>query len=135
MYLLDSNAWIAVFRGRSASLVNELKRRPPAVILLCPVVLAELWYGVCRSPSARRAANEALVRQVMAKYASAPFDELAALDAAQLRADLDAVGQPIGPYDLQIAAIARTHGLTLVTHNTAEFSRISGLNVEDWQAP
>jgi len=39
----------------------------------------------------------------------------------------------IGPHDLQIAAIAMHHGLTLVTHNTAEFSRISGLMLEDWE--
>jgi tRNA(fMet)-specific endonuclease VapC len=43
--------------------------------------------------------------------------------------------QPIGPYDLQIAAIALQHGLIVVTHNVAEFTRVPGLVVEDWLAP
>jgi tRNA(fMet)-specific endonuclease VapC len=47
---------------------------------------------------------------------------------------LDAQGTPIGPYDLQIAAIALAHNLTLVTHNTREFGRVSGLVLEDWEA-
>ena len=40
----------------------------------------------------------------------------------------------IGAYDLQIAAIALSHGLTLVTHNVQEFSRVSDLLWEDWEA-
>ena len=39
----------------------------------------------------------------------------------------------IGPNDLLIASIALANGLTLVTHNTREFSRIPGLKLEDWQ--
>lgn len=42
-------------------------------------------------------------------------------------------GKPIGPCDLQIAAIARAHGLIVVTHNTREFARVPGLMLEDWQ--
>jgi tRNA(fMet)-specific endonuclease VapC len=42
---------------------------------------------------------------------------------------------PIGPYDSQIAAVALVHALTLVTHNTAEFGRVPGLRIEDWEAP
>ena len=53
----------------------------------------------------------------------------------RIRADLALKGTPIGPYDLMIAAIAVAHGVTLVTHNTAEFSRVVGLNIEDWESP
>jgi tRNA(fMet)-specific endonuclease VapC len=42
-------------------------------------------------------------------------------------------GTPIGPHDLMIAAIAQVHNLTLVTHNLSEFSRVPGLQVEDWE--
>jgi tRNA(fMet)-specific endonuclease VapC len=61
------------------------------------------------------------------------FDGDAALHFGSIRAQLARQGTPIGPYDLQIAAIARTHGATLVTHNTGEFSRVSGLLLEDWE--
>ncbi|HZL86960.1 MAG TPA: hypothetical protein VFB96_01175 [Pirellulaceae bacterium] len=53
--------------------------------------------------------------------------------AGRFRDDLARIGKPIGPYDLQIAAIAVANGLTLVTHNVKEFSRLAGLVVEDWQ--
>jgi len=49
----------------------------------------------------------------------------------KVRADLERVGSPIGPFDLQIAAIAIVHGLILVTHNVREFSRIPSLKLED----
>jgi tRNA(fMet)-specific endonuclease VapC len=53
---------------------------------------------------------------------------------AELRAELEANGNVIGPHDLQIAAIALQHQLTLVTHNSREFSRVAGLQLEDWEA-
>jgi tRNA(fMet)-specific endonuclease VapC len=133
MYLLDSNAWIALFRKKSAKLLAELKRRPAAEIVTCPIVLAELWYGVCRSDPAYRPTNQQLVEDVRAKYLSVPLDDTAAFDSAELRAYLAAKGQPIGPYDLLIAAIARTRGITLVTRNRAEFSRVPGLLIENWE--
>ena len=51
----------------------------------------------------------------------------------EVRESLASAGTPIGPYDLQIAAIALANDLTLVTHNTREFSRVNGLQLEDWQ--
>jgi tRNA(fMet)-specific endonuclease VapC len=44
------------------------------------------------------------------------------------------LGTPIGAYDLQIAAIALANNLILVTHNVNEFSRVEGLQIEDWEA-
>ncbi|EDN65411.1 PilT-like protein [Beggiatoa sp. PS] len=52
---------------------------------------------------------------------------------AQIRARLAKKGAPIGPYDLQIAAIALVNNLILVTHNTREFKRIEELQIEDWE--
>lgn len=50
-----------------------------------------------------------------------------------LRADLELRGLVIGSNDMLIAATALAHGATLVTRNTAEFTRVVGLTVEDWQ--
>ena len=62
-----------------------------------------------------------------------PFDSQAALKMAQILARLAKKGTPIGPYDLQIAAIALVNNLILVTHNTREFKRIEELQIEDWE--
>jgi tRNA(fMet)-specific endonuclease VapC len=60
------------------------------------------------------------------------FDAEAAEHAAAIRLHLESAGLPIGLADLLIAATARRHGCTLVTHNTREFSRVPGLLIEDW---
>ena len=64
---------------------------------------------------------------------SLPFDDLAAEHYARLRHLLETAGTVIGAYDLLIAAICLAHGCTLVTSNTNEFARVSGLSIEDWQ--
>jgi len=98
-------------------------------------VLAELYFGAYRSGPGREAANLALIGQLQSRFASLPYDDAAADSWARVRADLMARGQLIGPNHLLIAAIALARGLTLVTHNTAEFGRVAGLALEDWQAP
>jgi tRNA(fMet)-specific endonuclease VapC len=67
------------------------------------------------------------------RFVSLPFGDEAAIVCGQIRARLASAGTPIGAYDLQIAAIALANNLTLVTHNTREFGRIEGLQVEDWE--
>jgi tRNA(fMet)-specific endonuclease VapC len=50
----------------------------------------------------------------------------------RLRAGLEAAGTPSGAYDLMIAAHALSLGLTLVTNNAREFSRVRGLRLGNW---
>jgi tRNA(fMet)-specific endonuclease VapC len=134
-YLLDSNSWIAYLRWQNPGVAAGLKQHPADEILLCSVVLAELWYGAERSDPNRSANNYALVDHLEAKYQSLPFDNRSAREYALIRAHLSSIGQPIGPNDTMIAAIARNNNATLVTHNTTEFSRVPGLLIEDWQSP
>lgn len=61
------------------------------------------------------------------------MNDSAALIAGQVRAQLDVLGTPIGSNDLLIAAVTLANNLTLITHNTREFSRIDDLNSEDWE--
>ena len=61
------------------------------------------------------------------------FDDRCAEEAGLIRADLAAQGSPIGSNDLLIAAISRAYDVTVVTHNTKEFARITGLRVIDWE--
>ncbi len=96
------------------------------------VVLAELFYGAHHGPPNRQAANLALISQLQQRFTSLPFDDQAAGQYGEIRAYLAARGTLIGPNDLFIASIALASGLTLVTNNTREFSRVPGLRLEDW---
>lgn len=131
-YLLDTNTWIAFLRWQNAGVIAQLKRYPSDDIVLCSVVLAELWFGAERSDPSRRANNLKLIDELAAHYASLPFDNATARHYSVIRARLTATGQLIGPNDLMIAAIARAHDATLVTSNTAEFARVPNLAVTDW---
>jgi tRNA(fMet)-specific endonuclease VapC len=133
MYLLDTNLCIQYLRGRNALVRQRLAATPIADVSLCSVVLAELYIGALRS--ARPALNRASIDAFVTPYRSVSFDDAAADVHAQIRRHLEVLGPPIGPYDLQIAAIALVHGATLVTHNTNEFSRVPNLAIEDWEIP
>jgi tRNA(fMet)-specific endonuclease VapC len=130
-YLLDTNVCVVYLNGRSASVRDRLLAIPAEEIAVCSVVKAELFYGACRSNSPKRT----LERQqaFLARFASLPFEDEAALLAGQIRAKLANAGTPIGSYDLQIAAIALVNNLALVTHNRREFERVDGLQLEDWE--
>ncbi len=134
-FLLDSNAWIGWLRQNQPKLVVRIKQEGAGNIILCSVVLGELIYGAERSGPAHRAANLLRVQQLRRQFASIPFDDRAAEEYGKIRAHLANLGTPIGPNDLMIAAIALANGLTVVTHNTTEFSRVPALNLDDWQVP
>ncbi len=131
-YLLDTNVWVTFLRNPNSPVVPRLRAKQPRDVCVCSVVVGELYYGCLRSanPTRNRAKVEALVRP----YRSLPFDD-AADKYAIVRRHLESLGAPIGPYDLQVAAIALANGCTVVTHNTQEFTRIPGLLLEDWQQP
>lgn len=131
IYLLDSNVCIHLLNQRLPKVIDHFRQHDPASIALCSVVKAELLYGAQRSQ--RREANLQTLRTFFAPLTSLPFDDSAAEHYGQIRADLFAQGQPIGPNDFLIAAIARAHDATLITHNTTEFSRVPGLRLEDWE--
>lgn len=132
MVLLDTNACIQILNNRSAALVERLRQHNPREIVLSSVVKAELVYGAYRS--ARMADNLRVLNKFFEPFPTLPFDDRCLEPYGRIRSDLEREGTPIGPYDLMIAATALAHGLTLVTHNTAEFSRVVGLQIEDWEA-
>jgi tRNA(fMet)-specific endonuclease VapC len=130
-YLLDTNACVVYLRGRNLPLRQRVLAHPFVDLHLCSVVKAELIRGALRScrPTVGRAKTDTFMKQ----YRSLPFDDAAAEEFARIRFHLESCGAPIGPYDMQIASIALANRLTVVTHNVAEFSRVPGLNVEDWE--
>jgi tRNA(fMet)-specific endonuclease VapC len=132
LYLPDTNVWIHHLNPAPSIAKTKLSSHSPSQIALCDVVKAELYYGAYKS--AKREANLAVLSMLFAGFSSLPFDGEAARISGEIRAILARQGTPIGPYDLQIAAIALANDCVLVTHNVGEFSRIAGLKTEDWEA-
>ncbi|MEO0433442.1 MAG: type II toxin-antitoxin system VapC family toxin [Cyanobacteria bacterium J06656_5] len=130
-YLLDTNTCIRYLTQRKTSVERRIAVLGLSNIAICDVVKQELFYGAYKSQ--RQIKNLELLREFFSAVISLPFDGEAAEIAGRVRAKLSKLGTPIGPYDLQIAAIALANGLILVTHNTREFQRIQGLQLEDWE--
>ena len=127
-YLLDSNACIALLNGTSPSLRTRIHRHRPSEIGLSAIVTCELYYGAFKSRRMDR--NIELLDRLA--FEVVPFDTSDARVAGAIRSELEAVGRPIGPYDLLIAGQARARGVTLVTANSDEFLRVKDLDCEDW---
>lgn len=130
-FLLDTNACIRYITGRSVLLRDRIIATSASKIAVCSIVKAEMFYGSMKSRNPQKSLQEQ--KEFFNQFQSLPFDDEAALIFGELRADLAKKGTPIGAYDLQIAAIALANDLTLITHNTSEFSRISNLKIEDWE--
>lgn len=129
-YLLDTNAVIALMKNHSR-VVERIRQTGRFELAICAPVEAELWFGV--NKSVRVEENRQHLLTLLSWLPSLPFAGEATRLCGDLRADLARKGTPIGPYDLQIAAIALANDCILVTHNTGEFSRIAGLKLEDWE--
>lgn len=132
-WLLDTNAWITHLKQPGGPIEQRLSQVLPAEILLCSVVKAELWYGAHKYE--RKERRLMVLAALFGQFISLPFDDDAALQYGEIRHELEIQGRVIGPNDLQIAAICRARGITLVSANTNEFGRVAGLRVEDWTKP
>ncbi len=97
-------------------------------ISISTVTLGELVHGVEKSDDQRQ--NRIVLEGFVGRLEVINYDEAAAYQFGQLRHELK--GQEIGAYDFMIAAHARSLGLTLITNNTREFSRVEGLRVDNW---
>jgi tRNA(fMet)-specific endonuclease VapC len=131
VYLLDTNVCIRVLNASSKPVIARFSTESPATLRLCSVVKAELFYGARKS---RRVAKTlSALRLFLEPFECLAFGDEAAEHYGAIRADLERAGTPIGANDLMIAAIARQHDLTVVTHDMDDFGRVVGLRVEDWE--
>jgi tRNA(fMet)-specific endonuclease VapC len=131
IYLLDTNTCIGYINRRNLSVYRKITSLSPEDVVICDVVKFELYYGAYNS--SRSEENLENLRKFFGDFVSLPFDGQAAVICGRVRAQLKKMGTPIGSYDIQIAAIALANNLTLVTHNTREFERVDGLQLEDWE--
>lgn len=135
MIHLDTNVLIGLLNRRPVVLRDRFDEAIDSdkPLSISVVVQHEMLFGAAASRVPER--NEQNLWKLLGLgIAIIPFDADDAKEAADIRAHLKRLGTPIGPYDILIAAQARRRGATLVTANTREFQRVSGLQVVDWAA-
>jgi len=128
-YLLDTNTVSFHIRQSSALLQRRLRAIPAASVALSVITEMEIRYGLARNPALKIAPS---IEAFLQGISILPLTSETSRHYARVRADLDALGTPIGPLDLLIAAHALSLGATLITTDLGEFRRVTGLHCEDW---
>ena len=129
IYMLDTNICIYVINARPQKVLDRFKRERIGSVGISSVTAAELAFGVAKSGSAR---NREALEMFLAPLDILPFDDSVIWYYADLRAELERRGQPIGALDTMIAAHALASNTILVTNNTREFARVPELRLQNW---
>lgn len=128
-YLLDTNILSALLRDPKGRIAKRIETAGEDAVCTSIIVASEMRYGVRKRGSLRLAEHvEAVLSAIPVLAFTAPADE----HYGRIRNELELAGTPIGPNDMLIAAQALARGLVVVTANDREFSRVQGLQVENW---
>jgi len=133
-YLLDTNVLSEPLRPAPQPKVIEHLRQHQDELSTASIVWHELWFGCQRLPDSakRQAIEDYLTRVIATSLPILPYDERAAEWHAAERARLTRAGKTPAFADGQIAAIARTNDLILVTFNRADYDDFQDVTLEDW---
>ena len=133
VYMLDTDISSYIMKQSNQAVLDRLLIVSLDDTCISVITKAELLFGVETSP--RRRNDEIALNDFLRSVEVKELPEEAADHYAQIRANLKVRGTPIGGNDLLIAAHARALDLILVTNNVREYSRVPGLNVENWTEP
>ncbi len=131
MYMLDTNAIIMAVRHPEWPIYPKIKEHLGKDLCISAVTYGELEYGIRKSANPEK--NRLAITKILLGIRILDFDSRAAVHFGDIFAELESKRMRIGDRDTMIAAHARSLGYTVVTNNTREFSRVKGLNVEDWK--
>jgi tRNA(fMet)-specific endonuclease VapC len=129
-YLLDTNICIYLIKKHPPEVLARFQQIQLKQLYIPTITLFELYYGIEKNNSHQR--NILALENFIAPLTIVDFTLDAAKKAATIRNTLQKQGTPIGAYDIQIAAIALSLDMTLLTNNTREFERVNGLKLENW---
>ena len=132
-YMLDTDTCSYIMKRSNPVVLRRLQAVAVADVCMSVITRSELLYGVEVSP--RQSQDAEALAALLPYVETLDLTGEGARHYAAIRADLKHRGALIGANDLFIAAHARSLGLTLVTNNTAEFSRVKGLAIENWTKP
>jgi tRNA(fMet)-specific endonuclease VapC len=128
-FLLNTNILSDLVRAPQGRIAARIAQVGGDAICTSIIVAAELRFGAIKKGSERLTIQ---LEHILSAIDIQPFEAPADAAYARLRAQLEAVGLPIGGNDMLIAAQALATDCTLVTDNEREFVRVSGLQVENW---
>lgn len=132
-FLLDTNVVSELTKAVPNRGVAERVQQHELRCAIAAPTLEELEFGISRLAQGRRKLMlQRWLAELIDQFETLPFDAAAAQWLGRERARLADLGQPLSRVDGEIAAVAATRRLVLVTHNTADFSGIAGLALEDW---
>ena len=126
--MLDTDTCRFLIRGGGERLQSQVRKHAGS-LCVSAMTSAELRYGALKKGSPRIMESVSFLLDLLP---SVPWGEDAAERYAEIRVALESAGTPIGHMDMLIAASALAEGCVLVSRNTAHFSRIPGLVIEDW---
>lgn len=129
-FLLDTNICIYIRKKRPEALMRRFGTLRLGEAVLSVITFGELVYGA--EKSVHRSVALKQLQELAALLPVVGLPETAAQTYGSMRASLERKGMMIGNNDLWIAAHARAAGLALVTSNVREFSRVEGLEVQNW---
>lgn len=130
--LIDTNTCVYLIKNKPLEVKQRFLTFGSGEIGISALTVAELVFGVEKSQ--RSVQNQEALEPFLSPLIVVPFERPAALVYGRIRAHLQKAGIPIGPVDTLIAAHAIQLGVTLVTNNLKEFSRVPGLRTENWVA-
>ena len=128
-FLLDTDTCIDALKGHPAVL-KSLLSKSRADVAVSVITEAELRTGAAKSSASARTLQ--LVENFLRPLGLVDFQSGDAKSYAQIRARLERLGKPIGPFDTLIAGQAVARKLVLVSNNEREFGRVPGLRLENW---
>lgn len=129
-YLLDTNICIYLIKKHPPEVLARFQQIKLTQLYIPTITLFELYYGIEKNNSHQRNLNA--LESFIAPLTIVDFTIDAAKQAAKIRSALEKQGNIIGAYDIQIAAIALSLDMVLLTNNTREFARVNGLKLENW---
>ena len=130
IYMLDTDICIYIIKRKPPSVLKRLELIEPGQISMSAITFAELMNGAKKSQQVE--ANVSRLTAMAEILEICSFDQNAAVVYGDVRSRLERQGQVIGPHDMLIAAHALSLDRTLITNNKREFSRVEGLNLENW---
>jgi len=129
-YMMDTNTCIFLMKNYQ-KVVAEFTAKRSYGIVISSITASELYFGVHNSPTPQKLAI--LLANFLVGLPVVDYNATAGDSYGRIRAELKRKGLLIGELDMLIAAHAKSLNLILVTNNTGEFSRVSGLAIEDWK--